>query len=174
MGEEVCRQLNDTSDIHCQALRLSNSYGAPVSTSADCWWPVLNDFCLTALEKNAIRLLSDGSPQRDFIHLRDVCRATHHLLNLDPGLVPEVVNLGSGTTHTILEAAHRVASVFRERYGCEVPVELPEGSSAGAGPAPDRFQLDVSALTRSGFNAQTSLDEGIHQTFNFLDQGRLE
>ena len=37
--------------------------------------------CKTAIENNEIRLKSDGSPQRDFIHGDDVARAINILIN---------------------------------------------------------------------------------------------
>jgi nucleoside-diphosphate-sugar epimerase len=42
----------------------------PVFPEKNVWWPVLNDVCRMAKNKNGvIKLQSDGSPQRDFISL---------------------------------------------------------------------------------------------------------
>ena len=80
----LCEQIGDfykaTSGVKCASLRLSNSYGQPVLRDANCWWLVVNDFCRTVVEQGRIQIMSDGTPQRDFLHYVDVCQAVELLL----------------------------------------------------------------------------------------------
>src|ERR1700722_428392 len=53
-------------------LRLSNSFGAPVSAYVNRWTLLANDLCKQAVEKGTIPLRSNGCQYRDFICLADV------------------------------------------------------------------------------------------------------
>ncbi len=72
LSENICNYYNNKTNTECINVRLSNSYGSPIFNENNCWWLVINDLCKTAIENNEIRLKSDGSPQRDFIHGDDV------------------------------------------------------------------------------------------------------
>lgn len=86
------------------SLRLSNGYGYPILKSCDCWWLVMNDFCLNAIKKKKIIINSDGSATRDLLHTKDICSAVLKILNYKAAL-PDVINLASGKTYNILELA---------------------------------------------------------------------
>ena len=68
LSENICNYFNEKTATTCINVRLSNSYGSPVFEENNCWWLVINELCKIAFEQNEIKLLSDGSPQRDFIH----------------------------------------------------------------------------------------------------------
>ena len=68
LSENICNYYNLHTSIDCINVRLSNSYGSPVLKENDCWKLVINDLCSTAFTEHEIKLLSDGSPKRDFIH----------------------------------------------------------------------------------------------------------
>jgi UDP-glucose 4-epimerase len=102
----VCENILETfskfNGLKSTALRLSNGYGYPELKSCKCWWLVLNDFCLNAQKNNKIIINSDGSPQRDFIHISDIALAVEKIL-LTKKKVPKVMNLCSGETISMLE-----------------------------------------------------------------------
>ena len=58
--------------IQGTVLRLSNSFGAPVSPHVNRWTLLANDLCRQAVEKGTITLRSNGCQYRDFICLTDV------------------------------------------------------------------------------------------------------
>ena len=80
LSEDICSYYNVNTETDCINVRLSNSYGSPVFMENNCWWLVINDLCKTAFSKDEIKLLSDGSPQRDFIQSSDICRAIEILI----------------------------------------------------------------------------------------------
>jgi UDP-glucose 4-epimerase len=168
-AELVGEQFQRTTGIRCVNLRLSNGCGAPAFPSADCWWLVVNDLCRSAVQHGTIRLSSDGSPQRDFIHMGDVGAAVDLLLRVPAEqLVHTTFNLGRGSTWTILELAQQVAAVFQHRTGRQVPVVLPEGAAPAPVNAPPRFQYDVGRLRALGFQPTRPLESAIDEVFDFL------
>lgn len=173
MTEDVCTYFNTKKEVQCTSIRLSNSFGAPVFLSNNCWWLVVNDFCRAAVEKGALTILSDGSPQRDFIAIADVCRAVDLLVGHDT-LPHAVYNLGSGTTLTILELAHKVAEVFYADYGKTLPILFADGTLSERVPAESapKFSYDISRFRALGYTPQTTLEDGIREVFHFLHQSR--
>ena len=154
MTEQVCNYFHTTKTVECVNIRLSNSFGAPVFRSNNCWWLVVNDFCRSAVAQKKITILSDGSPQRDFIAIGDVCRAVNLLLEKDlPAHSASVYNLGSGTTFTILELAHTVAEVYRADYGEDIPIFFADGRRSMEKPAQtaQKFQYDISKMRALGW-----------------------
>ncbi len=104
MCEDVLEIFSKYSGIQSTSLRLSNGYGYPELKTCDCWWLVINDFCQNSQKKNEIKINSDGSPLRDFIHISDIALTVQKLLILKKGL-PSVMNLCSGKTISMLEIA---------------------------------------------------------------------
>lgn len=172
--EDLCSLYSRERGLNCISLRLSNSFGAPVFPSCNCWWLAINDFCKTALEQGELRLLSDGSPQRDFIPISDICRAIEMVATLPvSALLHRMYNLGSGKTHTILELAHEVANICADRYDKKFPVVLPDGKiSRDARHHRDvhRFTYDIGRLRDLGFVPSSDLRPGVEEVLDFLEK----
>jgi len=172
MCEQICRLYTHRSKIQCVNLRLSNGYGAPRFQENDCWWLVINDFCQTAFQAGKIRLLSNGMPQRDFIHSHDICQAVNLLLQVpEERLNGQDFNLGSGSTYTILELAHIVAECYRKKFNKDLPVVMPDGSVSMT--ADDhlqvmKFRYDIRQISSLGYIPHTSLESGINEILEFL------
>jgi UDP-glucose 4-epimerase len=95
-------------------LRLSNSFGAPVDKQLNCWMLLLNDLSKQLVQKNRIVLHTDGTQQRNFIPINEVCRASLHLLNVPlTSLKSGIFNLGA-TSCSVFE----MANLVRKRYKC--------------------------------------------------------
>ena len=104
MCEDILEIFSKYSGVKSTSLRLSNGYGYPELKTCDCWWLVINDFCKNSQKKNEIKINSDGSPLRDFIHISDIALTVQKLLTLKKDL-PKVMNLCSGKTISMLEIA---------------------------------------------------------------------
>lgn len=173
LSEQVCDFFNRTTSVNCLTVRLSNSYGEPVFPENNCWWLAVNDLCRTAYFEKTIRLLSDGSPQRDFIHGRDVCQAVQLLLESgEKDLSRPAYHLSSSITYTLLELAGIVKEIYQELYGCEIPVHLPTGMSVehfNAFSEKPRYTIDHSALKNLGFESRYDLRDGIKQLFRYFE-----
>ena len=70
MCEDILNIYSSFGNINSISIRLSNGYDPELKT-CDCWWLVINDFCLN-VKKKKIQINSDGSPLRDFIHISDI------------------------------------------------------------------------------------------------------
>jgi nucleoside-diphosphate-sugar epimerase len=105
MCEDILEIFSKFNGLKYTSLRLSNGYGYPELKSCDCWWTVINDFCLNVQKNNTIKINSDGSNLRDFIHISDISFAVEKILLIKKKL-PRVMNLCSGKTISILEIAN--------------------------------------------------------------------
>tara|TARA_B110000444_G_C18848652_1_gene603840 strand:- start:3886 stop:4866 length:981 start_codon:yes stop_codon:yes gene_type:complete len=111
--EDTLLAMNKNDFFNSVSIRLSNGYGSPLLESCDCWWLVVNDFCLNALKEKRINLNSDGSPLRDFIHISDIANAVNTLI-LSKKLMPQTLNLASGNTLSMLDIANRVKKISKK------------------------------------------------------------
>jgi UDP-glucose 4-epimerase len=94
--------------LNFSILRLSNAFGTPVFPNKNVWWPVLNDVCRMAKNDGIIKLQSDGSPLRDFISLDSIGFFIKRLIEIkNPS--NKIINLCSGKTFSILDAAKQVS-----------------------------------------------------------------
>lgn len=165
--EDIIRYSDSPEGTRFINVRLSNGYGLPVFKDTNCWWLVINDLCRNAVEEHQIRLLSDGSPQRDFIHTDDIAEAIDILLQ---AASPEIVcNLSSGTTHTIGEIALTVQCIYRQLTGIELPILLPEGKQLIT-TAVHSWQISNQKLRNLGFIPRKDIQTGIRQMLQTLLQ----
>lgn len=172
--EELCSLYSRERGLNCISLRVSNGFGAPVFPSCNCWWLVINNLCKTAHEQGKLKLLSDGSPQRDFIAIGDICRAIDIIATLPLSRLPHsVYNLGSGKTHTILELAHEVADICEDRYGKKLPVVMPGGEISHDSRVHSnlrRFTYDIGRLQYLGFTPSHDLRPGVEELLDYLEK----
>ena len=170
LSENICNYFNDKTETECINVRLSNSYGSPVFKENNCWWLVINDFCRTAFEKHKIKLLSDGSPQRDFIHGDDVVGAIDTLINYNNNS-NNIFHIASEQTLTILELAHLVKDVYFKRYNNKIDIYFPDNSISEY---PEKFKeldkytINIKRIKNLGFQQKTSLEAGIDEIFGFF------
>lgn len=104
--------------------------------------------------KESVTNWGTGSPRREFLHVDDMAAACLHLLENYDG--PSQVNVGTGTDLTIKELAELIADAVGYRGHIDWDTSKPDGTP--------RKLLDVSTLTKSGWTASISLQEGISST----------
>jgi len=174
LSENICKYYNKKTNINCINIRLSNSYGSPVFLENNCWWLVINDLCKTAYNDKIIKLLSDGSPQRNFIHISDICRAIEVLLKTkNEDFQENTFHIASENTLTILELAHEVKKVFKKRYQSEAPIILPDSFTSEEPDKYkdiDRFVISTKNMESFGFHPKTDLIMGINEVFSYLEK----
>ena len=171
LSENICNYFNDKTETECINVRLSNSYGSPFFKENNCWWLVINDLCRTAFEKHKIKLLSDGSPQRDFIHGDDIVAAIDILINYNNNKSNNIFHIASGQTLTILELAHKVREVYLERYSNEIDIYFPDNSvseNSDKFKDSERYIINIKRIKNLGFQKKISLEAGINEIFEFF------
>ncbi|MCW7482122.1 NAD-dependent epimerase/dehydratase family protein [Leptospira kanakyensis] len=110
-AEYKLQELSD-KDFLVTCLRFATACGTSPRLRLDL---ILNDFVATALLKNQIDILSDGTPLRPLIHVRDMSRAIEWAIqrNEQNGGKFLVVNTGSNEWNfTVKELAEIVSRVF--------------------------------------------------------------
>ncbi len=103
-----------------------------------------------------------GNPRREFLYSEDLADACVYLMkNVDHSDTGEVINIGVGVDISIRELAELIAKVIGFSGNLIFDDTKPDGTP--------RKLLDVSRLTKLGWQAKTSLKDGIHKTYeNFL------
>ncbi len=174
LSENICNYYNEKTETKCINIRLSNSYGSPVFKENYCWWLAINDLCKAAFTKNKIKLLSDGSPQRDFIHSSDVCMAIEVLLNTDKKNIKDnTFHISSGETNSILQLAYLVKKVHQSRYHEKLDIILPESTTSfksGKFSKKEKFVIDNKKIRTLGFVPKTKLKKGVNELFDYLEK----
>ena len=172
LSENISNYFNNKTDTECINVRLSNSYGSPVFKENNCWWLVINDLCRSAIEENQIRLKSDGSPQRDFIHGDDVASVIDLLINGKNNNENNNFRISSGKTFTILELAHKVRSVYNQVYNNEIEIILPDNSISEYQDISnniERYRISNNRINEIGYLQKVNLESGIKEIFEYLD-----
>jgi GDP-L-fucose synthase len=108
----------------------------------------------------AVEIWGTGTPRREFLYVDDLADALVFLMRRYSG--EEHVNVGTGTDVTIRELAEMIAKVVGFQGRMRFDPAKPDGTP--------RKLLDVSKLTRIGWTATTSLEEGLRRSYRwFLD-----
>lgn len=165
LGENICDFYNRTTSVDCRVVRLSNSYGAPVFIENNCWWLVVNDLCRQAYLEKKIVLQSDGTPQRDFIHGWDVCQAVEKIIVA--GCSDFLYHISSGETLTIWEIAGYIQMVYQKKYGKLIPITRTQNVPISI---IHRYHIDNTQLYKIGFRPEWSLERGITNLFDYIEQ----
>jgi GDP-L-fucose synthase len=96
-----------------------------------------------------------GTPRREFLYVDDLADACIFLMKRYSS--DELVNIGTGEDITIAEFARVVAGVVGYSGAISYDPSRPDGTP--------RKLLDVSRLTKLGWRARTSLDDGIRLAY---------
>jgi UDP-glucose 4-epimerase len=117
LGES--KLLSSSSKMNKHVIRLSNVFGPPDNSNADCWSLFVNDIAKQVAIQNSIVLTSDGSQVRDFLAMSDFLSLIDNICQdrLDDEL-PALINFGSGETISLLEVAQKVRIQSSIVFGC--------------------------------------------------------
>jgi len=107
--------------------------------------------------KNVV-IWGTGTPRREFLYVDDLAEAALFLMRTYSG--PEHINIGCGQDVSILELAHLVAAVVGYSGAIAVDPAKPDGT-------PQKL-LNVERMTALGWQAGTTLEEGIQKTYQWF------
>jgi GDP-L-fucose synthase len=105
-----------------------------------------------------------GTPRREFLHSDDLADAIEFLLEHYDS--PEIVNVGCGQDMTIRELAELVCDVVGFTGTLEFDKTKPDGTP--------RKLLDLTRLTKLGWQPKISLREGIKSTYEWFLKNRKD
>ncbi|MBF0516644.1 MAG: SDR family oxidoreductase [Nitrospirae bacterium] len=168
-AEGFVDQFRRYNSMNTAIFRLSNAYGAPADRAVNRWSLVFNDLCRQAVTKGVLTLKSSGSQYRDFIAIRDVARAVGHFIyELKGGSGDGLYNLGGECPMTILEAAQRVARVYKETYGRTIS-EIKVGQPAASEPFLQPTNYSIEKIKKTGFALEGGMDAEIIQCLSLCE-----
>jgi UDP-glucose 4-epimerase len=164
-GEMYASLYARQDKLQCVSVRPSNVYGPILSGAFNRWSLVPGCFCREAHETATITIRSSGKQMRNFVHLENLSRAIDCILQHFPGSY-ECYNLASSTTHTMVEVAEKVKSLYEQEY--EKPLAL---QITGTTPAvSNEFAISLRKLEEIGFveKKDFNLESAIKQIFLYL------
>jgi nucleoside-diphosphate-sugar epimerase len=159
---DVGRMADD--DFSPTFLRNATAFGASPRMRFDI---VLNNLGGLAWTTGKIRMESDGTPWRPFVHALDICKAITYTLEAPIESVHgQVFNVGDDrSNYQVFEIADIVGSVFP---GCEVSF-APDG---GPDNRSYRVSFDKIQEVLPGFSCDWTIERGaqqLHQLFGQID-----
>lgn len=155
-ADVIARSYWPSHGLPVAVLRLTNVYGGGDLNRSR----LVPEAVWAALAQRAAQIRSDGTPQRDYLHVDDAVSAYLALAAAleEGGARGEAFNGGAGVPRTVLE----VVELVRRAAGSAVAPELGERSPAGE---LDREWVDHSKLTRlTGWRPTVDLETGIVRT----------
>ena len=158
-GLKYCEYLNKQYDTDFISLMPTNLYGPNDNYHPD------HSHVLPALIRRlheakeaglaSVTCWGDGSPLREFLYVDDLANLCVFLMNHYSG--DETVNAGTGIELTIKELTEKVAQVVGYEGEIKWDTTKPNGTP--------RKLLDVSKAKSLGWEAKTTLDEGIRLAY---------
>jgi GDP-L-fucose synthase len=104
---------------------------------------------------SSVAVWGTGTPRREFLYVDDMADACIHLMKTYSD--QELVNIGTGEDITIADFARMVAATVGYAGGISYDTSRPDGT-------PQKL-LDVSRLTKLGWQARTPLRDGIRLAY---------
>lgn len=161
-GIKMCAAYNRQHGTNFVSLMPTNLYGPGDNYDLD------NSHVLPALIRKMHEARRDGSdcvvvwgsgtPRREFLYVDDLADACLFVLErIDVKDIGEIINVGTGVDLTIAELAALIAEVVGFKGKLVFDARRPDGTP--------RKLLDVSRLKAAGWQAKTSLREGIALTY---------
>lgn len=122
--EQLVLSANSGGKLEGIVVRLSNAFGAPVDSGADCWMLLVNDLCRQVVTYNNITLNSTGAQRRDFIAISDFCNAIDLLISLtQENDHSGIYNLGGNWAPTVFDMARLIAGLYESMRGCSIGIK---------------------------------------------------
>ncbi|MDB5204730.1 MAG: NAD-dependent epimerase/dehydratase [Candidatus Taylorbacteria bacterium] len=111
VGEHICRIWSEIYGIETVSLRYFNVYG-PRQSSEGAYALVIARFLKQKKEGQKMTITGDGLQTRDFTHVRDVVRANILAMESDKVGKGEIMNIGGGEQHSVLEIAQMIGGEY--------------------------------------------------------------
>jgi UDP-glucose 4-epimerase len=142
--------------LRSTVLRVSNAYGALLNPNR--LQGIIGTSISRVMEGKALRLIGSPHNVRDYVHISDIATAVNSSLQLTGNF--EIINIGSGVGHSVLEVLKKIIQIG----GNATSIEIEE--VAGSNLLPSWCVLDVNKVRDLlDWKACITLDEGISLMF---------
>ena len=133
VGEQYCQMVSKFYGLETVCLRYFNVYGPRQTTAKDGPYATVIGIFLEQRQKGEIMgVVPDGTQRRDFTHVMDIARGNILAMNSEKTGKGEIINLGTGRNHSVLEVAQIIGGpheFIAARQG-EVAATLADNSLA--------------------------------------------
>jgi GDP-L-fucose synthase len=161
-GVKACEAIRKQYGLDYVSLMPTNLYGTHDNfdlKSSHVLPAMLRKFNEAKENKNAtVELWGTGTPLREFLFVDDLAEAV--VFTLEHKLNEHLYNVGCGADLTIKELAEKIQQVVGHQGKIEWNTSMPDGTP--------RKWLDVSKLKKEGWQASTSLENGLEITYKWF------
>ncbi len=158
ISELLCKEYSQLNSLKCCIVRPFSVYGPGLRKQL--FWDIYH----RAVGSKAVELFGTGRESRDFIYISDLVGAIDIIVESAP-MTCETYNLASGFENSI----HTVADLFLNEFNPKPSLIFNGLAKAGD---PLNWRADISKINRLGFKTSISIEEGIHNTFNWINRSR--
>ena len=172
-GIKLCESYNRQYGTHYRSAMPTNLYGPNDNFHAE------NSHVIPALIRRIheaklnrdenVLIWGTGNARREFLYVDDMAAACVHIMGLsDEAYAQQTqpmlshINVGTGKDITIRLLAETICRVVGYQGALEFDSSKPDGTA--------RKLLDVSRLSKLGWNAATPLEEGLQKTYQWFLQ----
>lgn len=170
-GIKLCESYNRQYGVDYRSVMPTNLYG-----ENDNFHPE-NSHVIPAMMRrfhqakingdDAVIVWGSGRPMREFLHVDDMASASIHVMNVATSVYRQVsdervshINIGTGNDCTIDELAQTIKSVVDYSGIIKYDASKPDGTP--------RKLLDVSRLSKLGWQAKIDLRQGLERTYRWF------
>jgi dTDP-L-rhamnose 4-epimerase len=164
MQEKMCLVIGNVYKIPTVALRYFNVYG-PRQSLSNPYTGVLAIFSCRVLNNRPPIIFEDGLQSRDFIHVKDVARAS--VLAMDKVEADyEVFNIGTGQGTNLLKLAEFLIKSINPKLKMQITNKFREGDIR-------HCFADITKINRKlGFSPTIKLEQGLRDLLGWLKTQR--
>jgi GDP-L-fucose synthase len=159
-GIEMCKSFHRQFGCRFISVMPTNLYGPGDNynlQNAHVLPALIRKFHEAKLANNAtVTIWGTGTPRREFLHVDDAALACYFLMQKYES--PEIINIGSGTDHSIKEMAEIIQKITSYNGKLFFDETKPDGTM--------RKLLDVSKINQFGWKASIPLEQGLENTYH--------
>ena len=154
-GETFVEHFRRTRNLNATILRAASVYGWGAPRS------VVSHWMQNAARGKLLRVLDSGVPRYDFVHVADIVNAALAVMEKN---VNGIFNLGSGTSHSLLELARFIIALFSDKR-VEMELVPPVGEVA-----PNFSPLNCARANAAWGYAPRALSQGLQEMRRAMDE----
>ena len=159
IGEQYLEMCRRTYGLKSVSLRYFNVFG-PRQDPSSPYSGVISRFLTAILARQRPVIFGDGEQTRDFVFVENVVRA-NLLACHSEGAAGQVINIGSGKSHSLLAVLETLSNLAGEKI-------VPEHQPPRAGDIRHSLASIERAKSLLGYEPQVSLEEGLRRTLEWF------
>lgn len=152
-ADHLVRSYYVTHDVPATIVRPSNNFGPRQHAEK-----LIPKFIMNANAGESLPVYGDGTNRREWLYVKDTCRAIETVL--DSGTIGEIYNVGGGIELSNLEVTERIIdAVDADKELIEFVEDRPGHDQ--------RYSIDPSKLQALGWKPEWSLEDGLNETIAY-------